>query len=115
MFTGDADSVFNNESQLIANAKSLGLSGIETDVFKYPHHGNETLSDKLFDTMKVKYIIVPNVNASQHPNVIFRDKMNQKGVKLYRQSDSKTGNILITSDGNNINFTMDVTAITYAK
>ena len=115
MFTGDADSVFNNENELVANAKSLGLSGIEVDVFKYPHHGNETLADKLFDTMKVKSIIVPNVNASQHPTTIFRDKMNKKGIKLYRQSDSKTGNILITSDGNNINFTMDVMAITYAK
>lgn len=115
MFTGDADSVFNNENQLVANAKSLGLSGIEVDVFKYPHHGNETLSDKLFDTMNVKSIIVPNVNASQHPSVIFREKMNKKGIKVYRQSDSKTGNILITSDGNNIDFTMDVMAITYAK
>ena len=115
MFTGDADSVFNRPDDLIANAKSLGLSGIEADVFKHPHHGNETLSDKLFDTMKTKYIIVPNVNASQHPSQLFRDKANAKGIKMYRQSDSKTGNILITSDGNNINFTMDVVASTYAK
>ena len=34
---------------------------------------------------------------------------------MYRQSDSKTGNILITSDGNNINFTMDVEASKYKK
>ncbi len=115
MFTGDADSNFNKSDELIAHAKSLGLSGIEADVFKYPHHGNQSLSDKLFDTMKTKYIVVPNVNASQHPTQYFRDKINAKGIKMYRQSDSKTGNILITSDGNNINFTMDVEASKYKK
>ena len=84
-------------------------------MFKYPHHGNQALADQLFDTMKVKYIVVPNMNASQHPTQYFRNKMSAKGITMYRQSDSKTGNILVVSDGKNLKFTMDIEASTYNK
>ncbi len=115
MFTGDADTAWNSLDTLVNNAKSLGLNDIKVDVFKHPHHGNQALPDRLFDLMGNKYVVVPNMNSPKNPTQTFRDKMNSRGIKVYRQSDSKTGNILITSDGNNITFTMDVEASTYAK
>lgn len=115
MFTGDADSDFNNLSKLEENAKSLGLSGYEANVFKYPHHGNGLLSNKFYDIAKIQSVIVPNYLASQHPNQTVLNTLNSKGIKVYRQSDSKTGNILIKSDGNNITFTMDIEAKDYVR
>ena len=108
MFTGDADSDFNNQAQMENNAKSLGLSGIEADVVKYPHHGNMLLGDRFYKATKVKSIVVPNFGARQHPNQTVLNHLNDLGIKVYRQSDSSTGNILITSDGKTINFEMNV-------
>ena len=34
---------------------------------------------------------------------------------MYRQSDSSTGNLLVTSDGQKINVKMNVKAATYAR
>lgn len=115
MFTGDADSDFNNLTTLEQNAKNLGLTGYEANVFKYPHHGNGILANKFYDNAKIQYVIVPNFNAKQHPNQTVLNTLNSKGIKVYRQSDSKTGNILIKSDGNNITFTMDIEAKDYVR
>ncbi len=108
MFTGDSDSPLKDVNTLTANAKKLGLSNINVDVVKYPHHGNEYLSDNFINAVNAKNYVVPNMNRADVPNNNFRNEMKKRGVGVYRQSDSKTGNILITSDGTSIKFTMDV-------
>ena len=115
MFTGDADSALRNPNKLINNAKELGLENINVDVFKHPHHGNETLSNSLFPAINTKYFIVPNYGFSRFPNPTNLANIKKRGIKVYRQSESKTGNILITSDGDNIEFIMDVVAKDYAR
>lgn len=115
MFTGDSDSALNDVNQMLTNAQKVGLSNIEVDLLKYPHHGNQGLNDKFLDNIKTKYVVVPNVNACTTPARVSVDKLNARNAKIYRQCDSKTGNILVTSDGNNINFKMDVEASTYTK
>ena len=115
MFTGDADSALNDVNQLLTNAQKLGLTGIETNLLKYPHHGNQGLNDTFLDKIKASYVVVPNVNACTTPARVSIDKLNARNIKMYRQCDSKTGNILVTSDGKNINITMDIVASTYAK
>ena len=115
MFTGDADSALRNPNKLVKNAKELGLENINVDVFKHPHHGNETLSNSLFPAINAKYFIVPNYGFSRFPNQTNLTNIKNRGIKVYRQSESKTGNILITSDGDNIEFIMDVVAKDYAR
>ena len=115
MFTGDADSALRNPKKLISNAKELGLENINVDVFKHPHHGNETLSSSLFPAINTKYFIVPNYRFPQFPSKENLANIKKKGIEVYRQSDSKTGNILITSDGDNIKFAMDVIATDYTR
>ena len=110
MFTGDADSAMHNHKKLLENAKKLGLEDITVDVVKYPHHGNENLDDSFIKAVKAKYFIVPNNNFPNYPSSSNLNKLKNNGVTVYRQSNSKTGNILITSDGNEIKFTMDVEA-----
>ena len=113
MFTGDADSAMHNPKKLTENAKKLGLDNIEVDVVKHPHHGNETLDNVFLDTVKAKNYIVPNSSFPRFPSSSNITRFKDKGITLYRQSDSKTGNILITSDGNDIKFIMDVEANEY--
>lgn len=115
MFTGDSDSILYQPNQLLANAKQLGLNDLHVDVIKYPHHGNQAIPDVFLEATKPKYFIVPNMNTSDKPTQTMRNKIASYGAKIYRQSDSKTGNVLIKSDGNNITFTMDVIPSTYAK
>ena len=115
MFTGDSYSPLQKIDQLTSNAKSLGLSNIKVDVVKYPHHGNQNIFDDFLDAVTPKYFIVPNINASDKPSNSIRNRLKSRGITVYRQSDSKTGNILITSDGNTIQFTMDVKAESYAR
>ena len=107
MFPGDADSGTFSVSKNKSYANSLGIS-LDIDVLKYPHHGNEWLSDNFINAVNAKYYVVPNMNRADVPNTNFRNEMKKRGVGVYRQSDSKTGNILIKSDGTNIKFTMDV-------
>ena len=115
MFTGDADSAMHNYNKLNENAKKLGLPSAEVDVVKYPHHGNETLDNYFISSVKAKYFVVPNNKFPRFPNTDNLNKLKNNGIEVYRQSDSKTGNILVTSDGNEIKFTMDVNAIDYSK
>ncbi len=115
MFTGDADSAMHNPKKLTENAQKLGLEDIQVDVVKYPHHGNENLDDSFLNTSKAKYFIVPNSSFPRFPSSSNLTKLKNKNITVYRQSDSKTGNILITSDGDDIKFIMDVEASEYKK
>ena len=44
-----------------------------------------------------------------------QNKLKQYNVKMYRQSDSKTGNILVTSDGSKIKIYNNVVGEDYKR
>ena len=115
MFTGDAGSTLDKVSTLEKQAKKLGLSNIKVDVIKWPHHGSEGLSDDFIKATNPKYFVVPNYNNGNSPPTSTRTALSKKGIKIYRQSDSTTGNILITSDGTNVKIKMNIKASSYAK
>ena len=115
MFTGDSYSSMNDVDGLISNAKQIGLSSIKVDMLKYPHHGNETLPNKFLDAVSPKTVVVPNYHAPQHPSEKRKEALTSRGIKIYRQSDSSTGNIYIESDGNNITYTMNAVASNYKR
>ena len=112
MFTGDAVGNTLNITNIEKYANNLGIK-LDVDLLKYPHHGNANLPDKFLQTIKPEYTIVPNYKASHFPSSTNINKFKQYNVNMYRQSDSKTGNILITSDGTNIKIYNDVTAENY--
>lgn len=112
MFTGD--SVFPNLSGNINNAKSLGIN-FNVDFLKYQHHGNATMSDKILDAVKPKYIVVPNYNAKQYPNEANTNRILKRNIKMYKLTDSKTGNVAVFSDGNNITIVNNAKASDYKR
>ena len=115
MFTGDSYSSMNDVPTLLSNAKQVGLSSIKVDMMKYPHHGNETLPTKFIDAVSPKTVVVPNYHAPQHPSSGRQQALTSRGIKIYRQSDSSTGNIYIHSDGKNITYTMNAEASKYKR
>ncbi len=115
MFTGDSYSSMHEVPTLLSNAKQVGLSNIKVDMMKWPHHGNETLPAKFVDAVSPKTIVVPNYHAPQHPSNSRQQVLSGRNIKLYRQSDSSTGNIFISSDGNNIKYVMNAEAKNYKR
>ncbi len=115
MFTGDSYSSMNDVPTLLSNAKQVGLSNIKVDMMKYPHHGNETLPNKFLDAVSPKTVVVPNYHAPQHPSSGRTQALTSRGIKIYRQSDSSTGNIFISSDGTNIKYVMNAEAKNYKR
>ena len=84
-------------------------------MLKYPHHGNTTLSDNFLQTVAPEWTIIPNYKAPKFPASSNINKHKKYNIEMYRQSDSNTGNILVTSDGTNIKITNNVSAENYKR
>ena len=115
MFTGDSYSSIHNPNGLLENAKKIGLNSIKVDVLKYPHHGNDPMYDKTLKALSPSIMIVPNYKAPQYPTKTNINRIKEHGVKMYRQSDSSTGNLTLICDGEKINVYMNTSASTYKR
>ena len=113
MFTGDAGTTLT-VNNLQNNATLLGID-LKVDMLKYPHHGNASISWNTLDKLDPEYVIVPNNGASRYPNSDNRNMLSKKGIKVYRQSDSKTGNIVLLTNGNKIEVFNDAVASSYKR
>ena len=112
MFTGDADTGTFNYKQLKPYADKLGIS-LDVDMLKYPHHGNSNLDNDLLNAMTPKYVIIPNYNYTQYPVSSNKSKLTRIGASIYQ--NGKDGNIVLTSDGNNITVKKNQSASTYKR
>jgi len=98
LFTGDAEQVSENE--IIAKGYNL-----KADVLKVGHHGSSSSTSQAFlDKVSPKYavIMVGSDNNYGHPHKETMDKLEAKGIPVYRTDEN--GTIVATSDGNNITF-----------
>lgn len=102
MFTGDISLRSSQIGHIKDYASKLGIS-TDVDVLKCPHHGNTTISDALLDTIKPEYIIVPDNNKPDQLTSDNINRLNNHGVKIFKQSDSSTGHIYLQTDGTKIN------------
>ena len=98
LFTGDAQA--SNEKDMIN--KGFDLSA---DVLKVGHHGSDTsTSDAFLSKVNPKYAVIScgKNNDYGHPHKSTMDKLQAKGIAVYRTDES--GTIVCTSDGKNISF-----------
>lgn len=96
LFTGDAP---NNVEQKILN------EDIQADVLKVAHHGsNYSSSIEFLNKVNPQYAIISvgKNNSYNHPGSNTIKNLDSLNIKTYRTD--KNGTILLTSDGNNINF-----------
>lgn len=101
LFTGDAE--VKSEKDIISSG-----ANIESTVLKLGHHGSDTSSsDDFLDKVNPKYAVISAGvdNKYGHPNKSILDKINNKGIKLYRTD--LQGSIIAISDGKNLFFTTD--------
>ena len=98
IFTGDAEELSENEIL----KKGFNL---KADVLKVGHHGSKSsTSDKFLNAVNPEYAVISvgKVNDYGHPNEETLDKLNKKGIKVYRTDES--GTIVATCDGKSITF-----------
>ncbi len=102
MFTGDTPYNYMNANTFINNMKYFNIDNIDIDVLKWPHHGYENLNDEFFKATTPKYAIIPNCCwcTSKYPSSNNKSLMKKYGTTYYQVCDSK--NIVLISDGNNI-------------
>jgi competence protein ComEC len=99
LFTGDAES--KEESQLISGGLDLSAT-----VLKVGHHGSKTSSKLKFlkkVNPKISVISVGKDNSYGHPAKTTIDNLLSIGSSVYRTDT--TGDIIIESDGSNVNVT----------
>jgi len=101
LFTGDAQA--SNEEDMIN--KDYDLSA---DVLKVGHHGSETsTTDAFLNKVNPRYAVIScgQDNDYGHPHKSTMDKLQAKGISVYRTDES--GTIVCTSDGKNISFNVN--------
>ena len=99
LFTGDAES--NEEAEILNSGADL-----KSTVLKVGHHGSRTSTSYPFlrEVMPQYAVIsVEKGNSYGHPNEETLSKLSDAGVEVYRTDES--GDIVMTSDGNNISIT----------
>ena len=99
LFTGDAES--DEEEEILNSGADL-----KSTVLKVGHHGSRTSTSYLFlrEVMPQYAVIsVEKGNSYGHPNEETLSKLSDAGVEVYRTDES--GDIVMTSDGNNISIT----------
>lgn len=96
LFTGDAEE--ESEKEILSNGFDMSC-----DVLKVGHHGSKTASSTEFlkeASPKIAVISCGKNNDYGHPHKVTLDKLKSINCKVYRTD--LQGDIIITSDGNNI-------------
>ena len=98
LFTGDAQAI--SEDEMISQGYDL-----KADVLKVGHHGSHSsTSDEFLDKVKPEYAVIScaKVNDYGHPHKETMEKLQERGIIVYRTDES--GTIVCTSDGEKISF-----------
>lgn len=98
LFMGDAEKLSENEIK----------GNVDADVLKVGHHGSSTSSSKKFLNRvlpKIAVISVGEDNSYGHPSEKVIGRLKEMNVKILRTD--KLGDIVIESDGENINVKED--------
>ena len=114
MFTGDASESMIDVAKFQQNASKLGIN-LDVDVLKWPHHGYNNLTDSFFKETTPKYAIAPNglKCSSKYPSDLNKKLMKKYGTKYYQTCEYR--NIVLISNGKDIDIKTNQNAITYAR
>ncbi|MCB2293649.1 MBL fold metallo-hydrolase [Clostridium algoriphilum] len=107
MFDGDAEDISENEML------SKGLD-VSADVLKVGHHGsNSSTTEAFLDKVNPKYAVISvgMDNSYGHPHKSTMERLQAKGIKVYRTDES--GTIVATSNGNDITFNVKPGSYSY--
>lgn len=98
LFTGDAT---DKTEEILLNS---GVN-IKADILKIGHHGSKySTTDKFLKSVNPKYAVISvgTGNSYKHPESIVLNKLKANNIEIHRTD--LEGTIIVTSDGENINF-----------
>lgn len=102
LLTGDAEEL--SEKEMLKKSPSL----LAADVLKVGHHGSSSsTSSKFLKAVNPTYAVisVEDGNSYGHPHKEIIERLDKNGIKYYRTD--KNGTIVMTSDGKNINISVE--------
>lgn len=105
LFTGDAEG--KSENTILNKGYN-----IRVDVLKLGHHGSDTSTTSEFlNKVNPKYAVISVGKGNQynHPQESIINRLNNKGIKIYRTD--LDGTIIATSDGEEISFNKEPSKI----
>ena len=112
MFTGDTESKDMDAAKIQANANKWNLN-IDVDFLKWPHHGYNNLNDAFFKATTPKYIFIPSSGCSTtYPSNTDKKLIKKYGSTVYSRCDK---NVVLISDGNNIDIKTNQNANDYKR
>jgi competence protein ComEC len=106
LFTSDIEE--ERELLLIQKQKQLQQNFLSVDVLKVSHHGSQTSSNTEFlqaVSPEIAVIQVGTDNRFGHPHQETIDRLNKKGIDIFRTDIS--GTIRIVSNGKRYKITMN--------
>ena len=83
--------------------EKYGKDVLDVDVFKYPHHGQNSISNEFMDALSPKYVIVPHSDSNYPENRIKQYLRNNFDTDIMVLGNTKS--VLMESDGNEITVT----------
>ena len=106
LFTGDHVA---GSAAMKRYGKEDTLIDLKVDVYKPPHHGEETVDTNFLKKINPSYTIVTNKSGDTFPN---KSTLNNLNSKIYYAGSN---NVLVTSDGKNIAVKEKVKASDYKR
>ncbi|MBW9150366.1 MBL fold metallo-hydrolase [Clostridium sp. CM028] len=107
LFTGDAENISENEML------SKGFN-VSADLLKVGHHGsNSSTTEGFLNKVNPKYAVISvgKDNSYGHPHKSTMEKLQAKGIKVYRTDEN--GTIVATSNGKDITFNVKAASYSY--
>jgi competence protein ComEC len=101
LLTGDAET--KSETDMLNSGANL-----KSDLLMVGHHGSKSsTSQKFLDSVNPKYAVIQvgKDNKYGHPTAEVLKKLNDKGIKIYR--NDQQGNIIFNSNGKDISVNLD--------
>ena len=92
--------------------KNFSKELLDIDVLKYPHHGNASIDKTLINYMSPKYVVVTSA-SDELAKRSEKSYLKKQGASIYYSYKSK--NILIISDGTNLQIKTNVNPSDYKK
>lgn len=106
MFTGD----HMQSSEIL---KKYNASLMDVDLFKYPHHGQDSVGKDMVYAMTPEYVIVTNTQINSLKKYKEYSYFQDLNSQIYYSGEHK--HILVKSDGKNITITPNVNPSNYKR
>ena len=106
---GEMDVIMTGDAEIVVEEEILKSGeNIDAEILKMGHHGSDTsTSDEFLDAISPDYALISTEigNMHEHPIKSVMDKLESRGIPVYRTDES--GTVIVTITTNSVSFNTD--------